>query len=96
MEKGWQGAGYHPYNKAEDERRAHFWMFLWVTICIGGGFWLGFVGDAQQMDWAQREAFLRMRECEAKGLPYVDPNFVDPSKIKLPTEEELGDTEVIV
>lgn len=47
-------------------------------------------------DWAQREAYLLVREREAKGLPLVDCNYVDESKIVLPSEEELGDFELII
>lgn len=41
-------------------------------------------------DWSLREAFLELDRREALGLPLIDPNLVDPSKIQLPTDEELG------
>lgn len=47
-------------------------------------------------DWAHREAYLQLREREAKGLPLVDPNYVDPSKIELPSDEELKDKAIII
>lgn len=47
-------------------------------------------------EWAQREAYLELARREAAGLPLVDPNLIDPSKIELPTDEELGDTEIII
>lgn len=47
-------------------------------------------------DWAQREAYLLVREREANGLPLLDPNYVEESKIVLPSEEELGDFEIII
>lgn len=47
-------------------------------------------------DWSQREAYLLVREREAKGLPLLDPNYVEVSKIVLPSEEELGDFEIII
>lgn len=31
---------------------------------------------------------------ERLGLPLIDPNLVDPAKIDLPTDEELGDYKV--
>lgn len=40
-------------------------------------------------DWAQREAFLEVHRREKLGLPFIDPNLVDPEKITLPSEEEL-------
>ena len=47
-------------------------------------------------EWSQREAYLLIAKRERDGLPLVDKNFIDPSKINLPSDEELGDTEVIV
>jgi hypothetical protein len=49
-----------------------------------------------QIDWAHREAMLLLREREAAGVTLIDKNFVDPAKLELPTDEELGDTEIIV
>lgn len=40
-------------------------------------------------DWAQREAFIEVNRREQLGLPFIDPNLVDPEKITLPSEEEL-------
>lgn len=48
------------------------------------------------LDWAQREAYLQLRHREAEGLPLIDPNLVDPEKIELPDDEELGKTEIII
>lgn len=47
-------------------------------------------------DWAHREAYFAIREREENGLPLLDPNYVDLSKIQLPTEEELADFEIII
>jgi NADH dehydrogenase (ubiquinone) 1 beta subcomplex subunit 11 len=47
-------------------------------------------------DWSQREAFLELRRREAAGLPLIDCNLVEPSKISLPSDEELGTTEIII
>ena len=47
-------------------------------------------------DWAQREAFLEIRRREAEGLPHVDANLVDPDNFELPSDEELGDTKIII
>jgi len=46
--------------------------------------------------WSQREAYLELRRREAEGLPLIDPNYVDPSTMDLPSEEELGDTPIII
>ena len=49
-------------------------------------------------DWAQREAFLEMARREKAGLVYIDPDFLPKEKVlaQIPSEEELGDTEIIV
>jgi len=47
-------------------------------------------------DWTQREAFLELRRREAAGLPLIDCNYIEASKITLPSDEELGSTEVII
>jgi len=44
--------------------------------------------------WVIREAYLEVHKREAAGLPLVDKNLVDPIKIRLPSEEEIGDTDV--
>lgn len=38
--------------------------------------------------WARREAERKVKEREAQGLPLIDSNYYDPSKIVLPSEEE--------
>jgi len=44
--------------------------------------------------WVMRESFLECHKREAAGLPLVDKNLIDPSKITLPDEQSLGDTDV--
>jgi NADH dehydrogenase (ubiquinone) 1 beta subcomplex subunit 11 len=29
-------------------------------------------------------------------LPLIDPNLIDPAKMKLPSKEEIGDQEIII
>ena len=47
-------------------------------------------------DWAQREAYLTLRHREAAGLALISKDYVDLAAISLPSEEELGDTEIII
>ncbi|GFY01953.1 hypothetical protein TNCV_5098141 [Trichonephila clavipes] len=47
-------------------------------------------------DWISREAYLEMHRREKLGLPVVDKNYIDPEKIELPSDEELGDTDIII
>ena len=54
--------------------------------------------SSRMVSWTQREAYLELARREANGLPLIDPNLVPPEKMKkyLPTDEELGDTEIII
>ncbi|XP_057368854.1 NADH dehydrogenase [ubiquinone] 1 beta subcomplex subunit 11, mitochondrial-like [Daphnia carinata] len=95
--KKWMNYGFHPTDQYEDVASAHMFSFLGVTVCIVLGSFAYYYGpDRTLRDWAQREAYLLVREREAKGLPLLDPNYVDESKIVLPSEEELGDFEIII
>ena len=37
-----------------------------------------------------------IREREAKGQVIIDRNLIDPSKVELPSDEELDDTDIII
>lgn len=50
----------------------------------------------QRKHWFQREAYIELARREALGLPLIDPNLVPPENINLPTEEELGEFDIIV
>jgi len=62
-----------------------------------GGYVLYTYGpDRGLKDWAQREAYLTLRHREAAGLALISKDYVDLAAISLPSEEELGDTEIII
>ncbi|XP_075221043.1 NADH dehydrogenase [ubiquinone] 1 beta subcomplex subunit NP15.6 [Lycorma delicatula] len=90
----WQPYGFGR-TEEEDNIVMHTFFFCGVTLCIV--FLSFFVAYAPSMsEWEQREAFLELRRREKLGLPAIDPNFIDPSTIILPSDEELGDTEIII
>lgn len=96
-EKNWVSWGWDLKDKEADRDWMKSSFFFSVTLClVFGGFYLAYTPDNLQRDWAQREAFLELRRREAAGLPLVDPNYVDPAIIELPSDEELGDTEIII
>lgn len=64
-------------------------------MVIGGAIW-GYAPDPLLRDWAQREAFLTLRRREAAGLEPISRDYVDPASITLPSDEELGDTNIII
>jgi len=47
-------------------------------------------------DWTVREALILLRERELAGIFPIDKNFIDPAKLELPSDEELGDATIIV
>jgi len=46
--------------------------------------------------WAQREAYLELARREEGGLPLIDANLIESSRVALPSDEELGDFEIII
>ena len=72
-------------------------MFIGVKVrLVCGGFLVAYKPDHLGRDWAQREAFLELRRREKLGLPLVDPNYLQLDKIILPSDEELGDVEILI
>lgn len=93
----WVSYGYYCDDKKKDRQALHLTFFFSISITLVLSFLiLGNTPDPFLKDWAQREAYLQLRYREEHGLPPIDPNLIDPSKIKLPTEEELGYTEIII
>lgn len=96
-EKNWVSYGFDFKDQAEDKRATHSIFFFAITVCvIFGGFIWAYIPDYQLRDWAQREAFLELRRREKAGLPLVDANLIDPAKVQLPDDEDLGETEIII
>ena len=44
--------------------------------------------------WSGREAYLVLAEREAANMELISRDYIDPAKIELPTDEELGDTRI--
>ncbi|XP_065173388.1 NADH dehydrogenase [ubiquinone] 1 beta subcomplex subunit 11, mitochondrial [Atheta coriaria] len=95
--KNWISYGFDKKSEEADLNALHSVMFAAVTVClIFGGFIMSYAPDYSLHDWAQREAFLELRRREDAGLPLISKDLIDPSKIVLPSDEELGDTEIII
>lgn len=87
----WKPLGYDYTNPVADNYYSHEYTFIFIT-CTMLALWANAYGpDLRLVEWARREAFLRTHKREALGLPLIDKNVVDPDRIVLPTEEELGD-----
>lgn len=95
--KNWVSYGFDFKREEDDQNSMHSTFFFSVTLClVFGGFVFTYFPDFMLRDWAQREAYLELRRREAQGLPPIDRNLIDPSKIVLPSDEELGDTYIII
>lgn len=96
-DKNWVSYGFDYKSKEEDTNVHHASFFFSVTLClVFGGFAWAYAPDVHLRDWAQREAFLELRKREKAGLPPIDPNYVSPRSISLPSESELCDVEIII
>ncbi|KYN01166.1 NADH dehydrogenase [ubiquinone] 1 beta subcomplex subunit 11, mitochondrial [Cyphomyrmex costatus] len=97
VKRKWMSYGFSEKDEAEDIHALHQTMFVCISIVFVVGFAVvAYLPDVRGKDWAQREAYLRLRYREEHGLLPISPDYIDPSKIILPTDEELGDTEIII
>ncbi|XP_046965177.1 NADH dehydrogenase [ubiquinone] 1 beta subcomplex subunit 11, mitochondrial [Vanessa cardui] len=96
-DKNWVSYGFDYNSKEEDTNAHHATYFFSVTLClVFGGFAWAYAPDVHMRDWSQREAYLELHRREKAGLPPIDPNFINPKNIKLPSEEDLCDVEIII
>lgn len=97
LKKNWQSYGFEAHDKYQDRSHMRATFFFSVTLCIvWGSFLFAYMPDYRLRDWAQREAFLEIRRRESLGLPHVNKDYADPATVVLPSDEELGDTEIII
>ncbi|XP_026224691.1 NADH dehydrogenase [ubiquinone] 1 beta subcomplex subunit 11, mitochondrial [Anabas testudineus] len=67
--------------------RLGFFFGISVALVIGGTF-IHYLPDHGMRQWARREAERVIVQREKEGLPLIDENYYDPSKIVLPTAGE--------
>lgn len=95
--KNWISYGFDYKTEAEDRKATKSTFFFAVTLClVWGTFYWSYLPDTKLRDWAQREGFLELRRREEAGVDLISPNYVDPDKIVLPSDEDLGQTEIII
>lgn len=96
-QKNWVSYGFDTEDKEYDNNVMHATAFITISLClVVAGFIWGYAPDPLLRDWAQREAFLELRRREAAGLDPISRDYIDPAKIELPSDEELGDMEIII
>lgn len=97
VKKKFVSFGFDTTDEAVDRHAMHQTLFVSITVCLVlGTTVIGYLPDSKGKDWAQREAYLQLRHREANGLPLVDKNVVDPSRIILPSDAELKDMEIVI
>ncbi|XP_077185515.1 NADH dehydrogenase [ubiquinone] 1 beta subcomplex subunit 11, mitochondrial [Paroedura picta] len=67
--------------------RLVFFFGVSITIIVGIAF-IHYLPDRGLEEWSRREAERQVKYREARGLPLIEDNYYDPSKIVLPPEEE--------
>jgi len=95
--KNWVSYGFDYKDEAHDRNTTKMSFFVTVTLClVWGTFFWAYLPDTQLRDWAQREGYLELRRREEAGVDLVNPNYIDPESFNLPSDEDLGDTEIII
>ncbi|XP_075771076.1 NADH dehydrogenase [ubiquinone] 1 beta subcomplex subunit 11, mitochondrial [Pelodiscus sinensis] len=63
-------------------------FFFGISLCIVvGSTFVHYLPDYGMRQWARREAERLVKERERLGLPVLNSNYFDPSKLVLPDEE---------
>lgn len=93
----WISYGFDLIDKENDRLYANVVMFLSFTVIIvGWGTVIYYYPDIKLENWSHREAYLEIERRSKLGRPYISKDYVPADRIVLPTEEELGDTEIII
>lgn len=67
--------------------RAVFFFGFSIVLVLGSTF-VAYLPDNRMQEWARREAERLVKYREANGLPIMESNYFDPSKIQLPDDED--------
>ncbi|XP_006213475.1 NADH dehydrogenase [ubiquinone] 1 beta subcomplex subunit 11, mitochondrial [Vicugna pacos] len=67
--------------------RVVFFFGFSIVLVLGSTF-LAYLPDYRMRDWARREAERLVKYREANGLPIMESNCFDPSKIQLSEDED--------
>jgi len=95
--KNYQSFGFIEDDRDWDINIRNYIMFWCITVgMVGMGFIIAYFPDVRMRDWTQREAYVELARREALGLPIVDPDLVPRESFVLPSEEELGDYDIII
>ncbi|XP_060066240.1 NADH dehydrogenase [ubiquinone] 1 beta subcomplex subunit 11, mitochondrial-like [Ylistrum balloti] len=87
--KNYVSYGWSTYDQEYDQFSHNMVLFTGITLMVIMVFFLSYCPDHKLRNWSMREAHLELARREKLGLPLIDRNVVDPSKVILPSEEEL-------
>jgi len=94
-EDNYEYFGFNTTDRDDDWFEHNFRLFFGVCFISYWSFFILFYRpDHKMQDWVCREAWLQLERREREGLPLIDINYIDPKLMILPTEEELGDTQL--
>lgn len=62
-------------------------FFGFSIVLVFGTTFVAYLPDYRMHGWARREAERLVKCREANGLPLMDSNCFDPSKVQLPTDD---------
>ncbi|KAG8508038.1 NADH dehydrogenase [ubiquinone] 1 beta subcomplex subunit 11, mitochondrial [Galemys pyrenaicus] len=63
-------------------------FFGFSIVLVFGTTFVAYLPDYRMQEWARREAERLVKYREANGLPIMESNYFDPSKIQLPEDED--------
>lgn len=66
--------------------RVVFFFGVSVVLVLGSTY-VAYLPDYRMKEWSRREAERLVKYREANGLPLIESNYFDPSKIQLPEDE---------
>ncbi|XP_037540999.1 NADH dehydrogenase [ubiquinone] 1 beta subcomplex subunit 11, mitochondrial [Nematolebias whitei] len=73
----------------QDEWNMKVAFFMGLSMCVVvGGVFLHYIPDLRMEKWARTEAKRLIILREAQGLPLINENYYDPSKIILPAPSD--------
>ncbi|XP_007529696.1 NADH dehydrogenase [ubiquinone] 1 beta subcomplex subunit 11, mitochondrial [Erinaceus europaeus] len=67
--------------------RVVFFFGFSIVLVLGTAF-VAYLPDTSAQDWARQEAERLVKYREAHGLPLMESNYFDPSKIQLPADKD--------
>ncbi|XP_051915585.1 NADH dehydrogenase [ubiquinone] 1 beta subcomplex subunit 11, mitochondrial [Hippocampus zosterae] len=82
---------YHGFSRdpVVDQWNMRLAFFFGISVCLViGGTFIHYLPDHGMRQWARREAERVILQREKEGLPLIEENYYDPSKIILPSGGE--------